>query len=68
MDYGLQAIYCMDPKIWVLVPKEMKQVTILNKFKTQSKFESYENVPVDSLELTLLRNCSCDSLELTFYR
>ena len=41
--YGLQTISCVAPKIWDLVPKEMKQVTTLNEFKT------------DSVELTFRR-------------
>ena len=33
--YGLQTISYMTPKIWDLVPKEMKQVTTLNEFKAK---------------------------------
>ena len=33
--YGLQTIFYMDPKIWDLVPKEIKQVTTLNEFKAK---------------------------------
>ena len=35
--YGLQTISYMAPKIWDLVPKEMKQVTTLNEFKAKIK-------------------------------
>ena len=33
--YGLQTISYMAPKIWNLVPKEMKKVTTLNEFKAK---------------------------------
>ena len=33
--YGLQTISYMTPKIWDLVPKEMKQVISLNEFKAK---------------------------------
>ena len=33
--YGLQTISYMAPKIWDLVPKEMKQVPTLNEFKAK---------------------------------
>ena len=35
----------MGPKIWDLVPKEMKQVTTLNEFKTKIKIWKLENCP-----------------------
>ena len=44
--YGLQTISYMAPKIWDLVPKEMKQVTTLNQFKAKIK-------------IWKLKNCSC---------
>ena len=43
--YGLQTISYMAPKIWDLVPKEMKQVTTLNEFKTKIKIWKLENCP-----------------------
>ena len=43
--YGLQTIFCMAPKIWDLVPKEMKQVTTLNEFKAKIKIWKLENCP-----------------------
>ena len=33
--YVLQTIFYMNPKIWDLVPKEIKQVTTLNEFKAK---------------------------------
>ena len=35
----------MTPKIWGLVPKEMKQVTTLNEFKAKMKIWKLENFP-----------------------
>ena len=43
--YGLKTISYMAPKIWNLVPKEMKQVTTLNEFKTRIKIWNLENCP-----------------------
>ena len=43
--YGLQTISYMAPKIWDLVPKEMKQVTTLNEFKAKIKIWKFENCP-----------------------
>ena len=42
---GLQTIFYMAPKIWALVPKEMKQITILNEFKAKIKSWELENCP-----------------------
>ena len=33
----------MGPKFWDLVPKDMKQVTILNEFKAKTKILKLEN-------------------------
>ena len=41
--YGLQIISCMTPKIWGLVPKDMKQATTLNEFKSKIKIAKLEN-------------------------
>ena len=35
--YGLQNMSYMGPRMWDLVPKEMKQVTTLNEFKAKIK-------------------------------
>ena len=35
----------MGPMIWDLLPKEMKQVTILNEFKAEIKIWKLENCP-----------------------
>ena len=35
----------MTPKIWDLVPKEMKQVITLNEFKVKIKLWELENCP-----------------------
>ena len=43
--YGLQTISYMAPKIWDLVPKEMKQVTTLNEFRAKIKIWKLENCP-----------------------
>ena len=43
--YALQTISYMAPKIWNLVPKEMKQVTTLNGFKAKIKIWQLENCP-----------------------
>ena len=43
--YGLQTIFYMAPKIWDLVPKEMKQVTTLNEFKAKIKIWKLEKCP-----------------------
>ena len=43
--YGLQTISYKTPKIWDLVPKEMKQVTTLNEFKAKIKIWKLENCP-----------------------
>ena len=43
--YGLQTIFYMTPKIWNLVPKEMKQITTLNEFKAKIKIWKLENYP-----------------------
>ena len=43
--YGLQTISYMAPKIWDLVPKEMKQVTTLKEFKAKIKIWKLENCP-----------------------
>ena len=53
--YGLQTISYMAPKIWDLVPKEMKQFTTLNEFRPKSKSGSWKTVPADSVELTFRR-------------
>lgn len=49
--YGLQTISYMGLKRWVLIPKEMSQVTTLNKFKAKI-------VPTVSVELTFCRYTS----------
>ena len=43
--YGLQIISYMAPKIWNLVPKEMKQIPTLNEFKAKIKIWKLENCP-----------------------
>ena len=43
--YGLQTISYMVPKIWDLVRKEIKQITILNEFKAKIKIWKLENCP-----------------------
>ena len=43
--YGLQTMSYMGPMICDLVPKEMKQVTGLNEFKTKFKIWKLENCP-----------------------
>ena len=43
--YGLQTISYMAPKIWNLVPKEMKQIPTLNDFKAKIKIWKLENCP-----------------------
>ena len=43
--FGLQTMSYMGPKIWDLVPKEMKEVTTLNGFKTKIKIWKLENCP-----------------------
>ena len=43
--YGLQIISYIAPKIWNLLPKEMKQVTTLNEFKTKIEIWNLENCP-----------------------
>ena len=43
--YGLQTISYKTPKIWDLVPKEMKQVTTLNEFKAKMKIWILKNCP-----------------------
>ena len=42
---GLQTISYMAPIIWNLVPKEMKQVTTLNEFKTKIKIWKLQKCP-----------------------
>ena len=37
VTYGLQTMSYKSPKIWDLVPKEMKQVTTLNEFMGKIK-------------------------------
>ena len=41
--YRLQTISCMNPKILGLDPKEMKQATTLNEFKSKIKIAKLEN-------------------------
>ena len=41
----LQTISYMAPKIWNLVPKEMKQITTVNEFKAKLKIWELENCP-----------------------
>ena len=43
--YELKTISYMAPKIWDLVPKEMKQVPTLNEFKAKIKIWKLENFP-----------------------
>ena len=45
VGYELQTISNMAPKIWDLIPKEMKQVTTLNEFKAKIKNWKLENCP-----------------------
>ena len=45
VGYELQTISNMAPKIWDLIPKEMKQVTTLNEFKAKIKIWKLENCP-----------------------
>ena len=47
--YGLQAISYMVPKMWDFIPKEMKQVTTLNKFKAKIKLWKLENLSLPAL-------------------
>ena len=42
---GLQTISYMGPKIWYLVPNEMKQVATLNEFKAKIKIWKLEDCP-----------------------
>ena len=41
--YGLQNMSYMGPRMWDLVPKEMKQVTTLNEFKAKIKIWKLES-------------------------
>ena len=43
--YRLKTMSYMGPKIWVLVPKEMKQVITLNEFKAKIKIWKLEDCP-----------------------
>ena len=43
--YGSQTTSYMAPKIWNIVPKEMKQATILNECKAKIKIWKLENCP-----------------------
>ena len=43
--YGLQTTSYMGPKIWELVPKNMKQVTTPNEFKAKIKISKLKNCP-----------------------
>ena len=43
--YELKTMTYTSPKIWDLVPKEMKQVSPLNEFKTKLKICKLENCP-----------------------
>ena len=45
IKYELQTMSYMSPKIWDLVPKEMKQFTTLNEFKAKIKIWKLENCP-----------------------
>ena len=42
--YGLQTISHMAPRIWNLIPKEMKQIPTLNEFKAKIKIWKLENI------------------------
>ena len=53
--YGLKTISYMAPKIWNLVPKEMKQVTTLNEFKAKIKIWKLENCPCQLCRTYLLQ-------------
>ena len=41
--YGLQSMSYIGPKIWDLVPQEIKQVTTLNELKIKIKIWKLEN-------------------------
>ena len=45
VKYILQTISYITPKLWDLVPKEMKQVTALIEFKAKIKIRKLENCP-----------------------
>ena len=45
VTYGLQTMSYTGPKIWDLVPKEMKQVTTLNEFMGKIKISKLEKCP-----------------------
>ena len=46
--YGLQTISHMAPRIWNLIPKEMKQIPTLNEFKAKIKIWKLENIKLTS--------------------
>ena len=45
VKYRLQTISYITPKLWDLVPKDMKQVTALIEFKAKIKIRKLENCP-----------------------
>ena len=50
--YGLQTMSYMGPKIWDLVPKEMKRVTTLNEFKAKIKVRKLSLLTLQNLPST----------------
>ena len=45
VSYGLESFRYLGPKIWMLVPDEMKEISSLKIFKKQVKQLSFENCP-----------------------
>ena len=56
--YRYQTMPYMGPKIWELVPKEMKQVTTLNEFKAKIKVCKLEDCPYQLSRTYLSQICS----------
>ena len=48
--YGLQTMHYTGNKIWDLVPKEKKQITTMNEFKTKIKIWKLRKLSLPTLQ------------------
>ena len=45
VKYGLQTLRCLDPKIWKLVPRELREIKSLKLFTNMIKKWTPQNCP-----------------------
>ena len=57
ISYGLESIRYLGPKIWKLVPDELKEITYLELFKKKLNVLNSRTAHVISADVILMRFC-----------